>query len=64
MESCKHKYVVYLGEQETLLEGKHFSLYQCIGCGTTLTLNKNSKSIILKLDESNIKKLNDNVALG
>ena len=38
MAVCKHKNVVYVGKQETAIEGKFIDLYQCVHCGSTITL--------------------------
>jgi len=48
MAICPHLFVVYIGVQKTLTEGKFLKLYQCLNCGSTITLNDNSKSKIIK----------------
>ena len=48
MSMCEHSFVFYIGDQETLTKGKFLKLYQCIECGSTITLGKKSKSKILK----------------
>jgi len=47
MSICKHKYVKYAGEQETLIKGKYLKLYNCLNCGSTITLNNNPNSKII-----------------
>ena len=47
MSKCKHNYVSYLGEQETLTKGKKLKLYQCISCHSTIFIKKNNNSIII-----------------
>ncbi len=47
MSLCKHKYVKYAGEQETLMEGKYLKLYNCLNCKSTITLNNNPNSKII-----------------
>lgn len=48
MSMCEHSFVFYIGDQETLTKGKFLKLYQCIECGSTITLGKKSRSKILK----------------
>ncbi|NVM05304.1 MAG: hypothetical protein HWN67_23505 [Candidatus Helarchaeota archaeon] len=47
MAICPHMFVTYIGEQETLIEDKFLKLYQCVNCGSTITLKKDSKSTII-----------------
>lgn len=46
MKKCAHKKVVFSGFQETLEEGKMMILYRCLSCGSTITLEKDPKSIV------------------
>ena len=48
MAKCKHNYVTFLGKQETLEEGKYINLYQCLKCGSTITLTNNSHSKVFE----------------
>lgn len=57
MLTCEHSFVFYIGDQETLTKGKVLKLYQCIECGSTITLGKKSKSKILKNKASSINNL-------
>jgi hypothetical protein len=36
MPHCEHKYIQYLGDQETTVEGEHLKLYNCLTCHTTI----------------------------
>ena len=47
MYACKHPYIKYLGEQETLVKGEYLKLYNCLNCGTTIVYEKNTKSVIV-----------------
>ncbi|MFC1490290.1 hypothetical protein ACFL6K_03680 [Candidatus Latescibacterota bacterium] len=47
MSYCKHKYIKYLGEQETLVKDEFLKLYNCLDCCTTIVYNKNTESQIV-----------------
>jgi len=47
MAICPHLFVTYVGIQKTLTEGKFLKLYQCLNCGSTITLSNNPKSKII-----------------
>ena len=63
MSSCKHKYVKYAGEQETLVEGKYLKLYHCLNCKSTITLNNNPNSRIID-NNHRLKKINGQIAFS
>ena len=55
MSLCKHLYVRYLGKQETLIRDKYLELYQCLECGSTITLNGKPQSRIIQSEKSKNK---------
>ncbi len=64
MDKCKHHYVTYLGEQETLRKAKSLKLYHCISCQSTITLNKNNNSKIIGNMDNNLKNPVYHIAFG
>jgi len=56
MTICPHLFVTYIGIQKTLTEGKFLKLYQCLNCGSTITLINNPKSKIVNSNK-NIEKI-------
>lgn len=42
---CRHSELVFLGYQETISNNK-LALYNCLECGTTITLKKKKKTRI------------------
>ena len=48
MAKCRHDYVTFLGKQETLEEGRYINLYQCLKCGSTITLINNYRSKVVE----------------
>ncbi|MFC1552240.1 hypothetical protein ACFL6P_06700 [Candidatus Latescibacterota bacterium] len=47
MSACKHKYIQYLGEQETPVKDEFLKLYNCLKCKTTIVYTKNTASEIV-----------------
>jgi|GEM_PF-6290335 hypothetical protein len=47
MSACKHKYIKYLGEQETPVKDKYLKLYNCLKCKSTIVYTPSTTSKIV-----------------
>lgn len=47
MLTCKHLYVKYIGRQQSSEKDGFLRLYNCLICGSTITLDNLSQNVII-----------------